>query len=1241
MSSENSVVGEVKLRFRNIQGRRMTTVRRLQVTKKKGGGLTMKSLEATISFDEEGKDGRSKQGRQTLSTKAAELDEEVPIHLGVSKAILENVIFCHQEDSNWPLSEPSILKKKFDDIFEATKYTKALKSIQDTRKESVVELKIEKERESALKIDRERSDKIERGLEKLDGEIERKEAQLERLTADIRKLDSDTKDFYERAVKHNDIISKAQTLQHRMTTTRETMANLETNMTLLEETDDELTAKMQGFQQTLETNGERRREKARAKAKEEDVYARLGSSLNARATELGSLSARLQEQDTARQERATLVQELGIRHDISGFSSSQISDDMVVDFRRRLQNAYRALESEIAALKITHKRKQGSIADARRKLESDQSNEQALRRVTGEKTARTQQSIKITEESIRAIDINETAIAFTEADLKSAKDRLMLAEKEMKDANYDATIAQLQFDDRELEDKRETAQKEFASLQSQAGVRAELAIKRQDAGRRQTALDKLIADNNVKATALLGGGIVSATFDEQVSTALADKSEQLAVVQRTAAVSERQQKDCSETISRLRRQVDRLLEDQRSKQKEIKDGLADTDGYASIAEAIERDRAELQSSQDELGRQQVSSGFYDNLLEYGKKGRCFCCRRPMSPEAILVHDKNLRDKIRDIPDQIKQLEGERDSWQTFLADWERLLPIENDLKRLEEIDLPKAQTELKGAEDKLTAADYDLESARGRMSDLKLGVSDLQVLKRAAIDMARLGRELQGLNADVADLETSLAHTGSIKTVADVQTELDALSGQMKEKKREMQLLANKKDQQNRLITGMRETVSTCQMKLNQQKNDLARRAELQNTLAAAQKDVGASKIAMEEGRQRLQAMQGPLDAARDELEQALADHSSEVAVHTTKLGGLDKSLSSLDALAQRVQRYETDGTEAKLRACEAAIKDIEAQRKGGQKTIKALTDEIAALDKQSSEAQSYQRNLEDNQRYRNYKKELAKSNDELSDLDVESANRAKKQFEASYTASRAEQESKSGQQAKLAGELEMSRQQQKERRGELDEEYKDIRKRHLDQVINVKTLDMAIHDMEKYGKALDSAIMAYHSAKMQEINNIIRELWTKTYTGSDIDKIAIVSDGDGATKARTYNYRVVMDKDGVQMDMRGRCSAGQKVLASIIIRLALAESFSASCGIMALDEPTTNLDRANIASLAIALSDIVKERKNAKFQLIIITHDEELLNHLGGSSHIDRYYYVKRENNRSVIEKRNLHSGL
>ena len=48
--------------------------------------------------------------------------------------------------------------------------------------------------------------------------------------------------------------------------------------------------------------------------------------------------------------------------------------------------------------------------------------------------------------------------------------------------------------------------------------------------------------------------------------------------------------------------------------------------------------------------------------------------------------------------------------------------------------------------------------------------------------------------------------------------------------------------------------------------------------------------------------------------------------------------------------------------------------------------------------------------------------------------------------------------------------------------------------------------------------------------------------------------------------------------------SAGQKMLASIIIRLALADSFGQNCGILALDEPTNALDTENIDALAASL---------------------------------------------------------
>jgi DNA repair protein RAD50 len=72
----------------------------------------------------------------------AAVNAEMTNAMGVSKAILNNVIFCHQEDSTWPLSGGQKLKKRFDEIFDTVKYDKAIDKFIKSRKEYEVKHKI-------------------------------------------------------------------------------------------------------------------------------------------------------------------------------------------------------------------------------------------------------------------------------------------------------------------------------------------------------------------------------------------------------------------------------------------------------------------------------------------------------------------------------------------------------------------------------------------------------------------------------------------------------------------------------------------------------------------------------------------------------------------------------------------------------------------------------------------------------------------------------------------------------------------------------------------------------------------------------------------------------------------------------------------------------------------------------------------------------------------------------------------
>ena len=170
---------------------------------------------------------------------------------------------------------------------------------------------------------------------------------------------------------------------------------------------------------------------------------------------------------------------------------------------------------------------------------------------------------------------------------------------------------------------------------------------------------------------------------------------------------------------------------------------------------------------------------------------------------------------------------------------------------------------------------------------------------------------------------------------------------------------------------------------------------------------------------------------------------------------------------------------------------------------------------------------------------------------------------------------------------------------------------------------------------ALEKTVLEYHSNKIEEINDILKELWSETYNGKDIERIELKSD----LTSTNYNYKLIMYKlnnnNISELEMRGRCSAGQKMIASILFRIALMEVFS-NINVLALDEPTTNLDKANIECLAKTLNNLLLRKKN--MQLIIITHDEEfvsMLNTIG----CDVYYTIERDKlGRSHILRNTIH---
>ena len=101
--NETETRGRIKLCFSDTSGLKVQVQKNLCSTQKVKK-LEFKTLETIISR-------YNKQDKlvSTITSKCINADAEVVNAFGLSKAVLDNVIFCHQEDSNWPLSNKTII----------------------------------------------------------------------------------------------------------------------------------------------------------------------------------------------------------------------------------------------------------------------------------------------------------------------------------------------------------------------------------------------------------------------------------------------------------------------------------------------------------------------------------------------------------------------------------------------------------------------------------------------------------------------------------------------------------------------------------------------------------------------------------------------------------------------------------------------------------------------------------------------------------------------------------------------------------------------------------------------------------------------------------------------------------------------------------------------------------------------------------------------------------------------------
>jgi DNA repair protein RAD50 len=685
--------------------------------------------------------------------------------------------------------------------------------------------------------------------------------------------------------------------------------------------------------------------------------------------------------------------------------------------------------------------------------------------------------------------------------------------------------------------------------------------------------------------------------------------------------------------------------------KNLKQRHKDLDDYAKeIRGAVDAEPSEFpdvlkeRQAQYDLARkdadQYAGMGEYlSKCLEAAKRTKlCRTCQRSFKNEAEL---QSFQKKLENLVKKATE-EAEDDSLKGIEQDLEAARGASaayDAWVRLSETDIPELEQEEQECESQRDQLLDRLEGHDRTVSEKSDSKREVEALSKTVSTIARYDVEIKSINSQIQELSDKQQKASAGRTLEDIQEEIAATGEKTRALKITLNKLTNDKDQIRTEINNLELQLRDARSNLDNARFQLEKKSDLLVRLEEYKKLNAQQREAIEKADQEIESLTPEFlqaQARYDDISQRAETRERELQ---QEIGRLSESIQQLDLANGEINSYNERGGPSQLERSKRELQDIEDEINKLEAEQAEITREINKISAQLKDSENTKRQYSDNLTYRQANRSLGKVTEEIEELESQNAEVDRSRFKQESESQTRKHNALAAKQASKMGEMKSKDDQLMQLLADWNTDYKDAASKYKEANIKVETTKAAVEDLARYGGALDKAIMSYHGLKMEEINSIIGELWQKTYRGTDVDTILIRSDNENAKGNRSYNYRVCMVKQGAEMDMRGRCSAGQKVLASIIIRLALAECFGVNCGLIALDEPTTNLDRDNIRSLAESLHDIIRARQQqANFQLIVITHDEEFLRHMQCGDFTDYYYRVSRnERQKSIIERQSI----
>ncbi|MGC8652076.1 MAG: AAA family ATPase [Candidatus Micrarchaeia archaeon] len=558
--------------------------------------------------------------------------------------------------------------------------------------------------------------------------------------------------------------------------------------------------------------------------------------------------------------------------------------------------------------------------------------------------------------------------------------------------------------------------------------------------------------------------------------------------------------------------------------------------------------------------------------------------------------------------------------------------------------LKAAMRDLASAKEKYAAEQRRLISEiAGIEAKSKEASEQLEKVKAEYDKKQKLSKDIAELAARHATLKAELEKIGNVRSKKDVDSELAKTNDLLQKEGGALKKLKAEEREATKQLSDSEAMLKDAREKL-QERDKLVKELEgqkavelekkvheLDNALSLALRELAAAQSAYSENEKWARELEKHITACpvcnrelTQELRQKLLEQKTEL---------LNKARAEAASLSERVEQLkrkksdaEREERAAKLAAEElmsyAGIEEkvakygheVEARRSAAAKIASTADSKAADLDKLKKLSTDLAVELDLISRKERYDSEMAKASSlmESKRSDMEAIKVSEHDVDALHERLSSVREQLGKARENLSGDERMiaSIDAQIEEKAKSVAEAESMKAR----IVRGKKL---ITDLGKFRSALVDTEGALRSELVKSINNLMQSIWPELYPYLDYPSIRLSAKADDYTlEAATATG------EGEQRwsDINTIASGGERSIACLAMRIALAMVVVPNLRWLILDEPTHNLDENGISKLIEVLGNSLPKVVD---QIFVITHDNSLR-----SISSARIYQIERNKN-------------